>query len=228
MKKADILFIFIVIAIFLPFFISDSLYEYYKLFNTSHGMIMSFIKFAILATLGEMLGLRISSGEYLNKTFGIIPRMVVWGVLGMGINMAMIIFSKGVPLFLEYMGMQNASQIIGGEFCLNKVFVALSISVAMNTIFAPVFMTFHKITDTHITNCKGSALALVTPIPMTKIFTQLNWAVLWSFVFKKTIPFFWYPAHTITFLLPPEMRVLFAAFLGIVLGVLLAVAARKK
>lgn len=49
-----------------------------------------------------------------------------------------------------------------------------------------------------------------------------------NFVFKKTIPFFWYPAHTITFLLPGEMRVLFAAILGVVLGVLLAIAARMK
>ena len=36
------------------------------------------------------------------------------------------------------------------------------------------------------------------------------------------------PAHTITFLLPEEARVLFAALLGVVLGILLAVAARKK
>ena len=45
-------------------------------------MVMSFVKFAILATLGEMLGLRTSTGVYHNKTFGIIPRMVIWGVLG--------------------------------------------------------------------------------------------------------------------------------------------------
>ena len=46
--------------------------------------------------------------------------------------------------------------------------------------------------------------------------------------FKLRLPFFWYPAHTITFLLPGEVRVLFAAILGVVLGVLLAVAARMK
>ena len=56
----------------------------------------------------------------------------------------------------------------------------------------------------------------------------MNWRVQWNFVFKKTIPFFWYPAHTITFLLPEETRVLFAALLGVALGVILAVAARKK
>ena len=82
MKKSDILFFLFVIALFLPLFISDTIYEWYKSFNAIHGMVMSFVKFAILATLGEMLGLRISTGVYHNETFGIIPRMVIWGVLG--------------------------------------------------------------------------------------------------------------------------------------------------
>ena len=204
MKKSDFIFLLVAIAIFLPFFVSDAVYEWYKSFNTAHGMTMSFLKFAILSTMGEMIGLRISTG------------------------VSMIIFSKGVPMFMEYMGMANASDTINGEMCLEKIMIALAISVAMNSIFAPVFMTLHKITDTHISNCAGSVKALVTPIPMKQIITELNWAVLWGFVFKKTIPLFWYPAHTITFLLPPTMRVLFAAVLGIVLGVLLAVAAKKK
>lgn len=228
MKKKDFLFIFVLVILFLPFFVSEPVYDWYKSFNAAHGMVMSFIKFGILATLGEMLGLRISAGVYSRKGFGVLPRTVVWGLLGMGINAAMIIFSKGVPQFMEYMGMANAAAIINGEFCLDKLWIALAISVAMNTIFAPVFMTFHKITDTHILDCGGSLRSLLTPIPMTRIITHLNWDTQWNFVFKKTIPFFWYPAHTITFLLPGEMRVLFAAILGVVLGVLLAVAARMK
>lgn len=228
MKKNDFIFLGIVILIFMPFFISDTIYDAYKSFNALHGMIMSFVKFAVLATMGEILGLRISTGVYNRPGFGILPRMIVWGILGMGINMAMIIFSKGTPTFLEYMGMENAADLLNGEFCLNKIWVALSISVAMNSIFAPIFMTLHKITDTHIIQHNGSLKALVTPIPMGKILSELNWNAQWGFVFKKTIPFFWYPAHTITFLLPSEMRVLFAALLGIVLGVLLAIGARKK
>lgn len=227
MRKNDLVFLGIVILLFLPFFVSETIYDAYKSFNASHGMVMSFIKFAILATMGEVLGLRISTGVYNRPGFGILPRMVVWGILGMGINMAMIIFSKGTPMFMEYMGMQGASDILGGDFCLNKVWVALSISIAMNSIFAPVFMTLHKITDTHIMQHKGSLKALITPIPMGETLAGLNWHAQWGFVFKKTIPLFWYPAHTITFLLPAEMRVLFAALLGIVLGVLLAIGARK-
>ncbi len=228
MKKQDLLFAAVIVAIFLPFFLSDSLYEWYKSFNSAHGMVMSFLKFGILSTLGEMLGCRISSGNYITPTFGVLPRMIVWGVLGMGINMAMIIFSKGTPMFLEWMGYENAVQIFSSEgFSMGKLWVALSVSVAMNTIFAPVFMTFHKITDAHIAECGGKLRALITPIPMARRFSELNWQAQWGFVFKKTIPFFWYPAHTITFLLPTEQRVLFAAILGIVLGVLLAVATKK-
>ena len=129
---------------------------------------------------------------------------------------------------MEYMGMANAAAIINGEFCLDKLWIALAISVAMNTIFAPVFMTFHKITGYAYPGLWRFASQLLTPIPMTRIITHLNWDAQWNFVFKKTIPFFWYPAHTITFLLPGEMRVLFAAILGVVLGVLLAIAARMK
>lgn len=89
-------------------------------------------------------------------------------------------------------------------------------------------MTFHKITDTHILATGGTLRGLFTPIPMGYILQNLNWKVQWGFVFKKTIPLFWYPAHTITFLLPSEMRVLFAALLGVALGVILAIAARKS
>ncbi len=228
MKKSDFLFLLLVAVLFLPFVLSPGLYAWYKSFNAAHGMIMSFLKFAILSTLGECLGLRISTGVYNRPGFGIIPRMVVWGILGVGISMAMIVFSKGVPQLLVYMGMTNAVEVMAASFCMDKFRVAFCISLGMNGIFAPVFMTFHKITDTHILQCGGSVKSLLTPIPMTQIITHLNWDVQWNFVFKKTIPFFWIPAHTVTFLLPEEARVLFAALLGVILGILLAVAARKK
>lgn len=228
MKKSDFAFIAVILAIFAPFALSETLYGWYKSFNAEHGMVMSFLKFAILSTAGELLGLRLSAGVYLKRGFGVWPRAVVWGILGMGINLAMIIFSNGVPVALEYCGLQGATAAMAGPVTLMKVLTALCISIGMNGIFAPVFMTFHKITDTHILACGGSLRALATPIPMARIMTGLNWDAQWNFVFKKTIPFFWVPAHTVTFLLPGEARVLFAALLGVVLGVLLAVAARMK
>lgn len=228
MRTKDLIFILIVIAVFLPFVVSDALYGWYLSFNDEHGMAMSFLKFGILATMGELLGLRISRGVYYFEGFGVLPRAIVWGILGMGINMAFIVFSTGVPAFMGYMGMDNPSGVMAGSLTFEKVLLAFSVSVVMNSIFAPVFMTLHKITDTHIMNNGGTLKGLFTPIKMGEIMQNLNWKVQWGFVFKKTIPLFWFPAHTITFLLPGEMRVLFAALLGVLLGVILSVAARKK
>jgi hypothetical protein len=225
MKKTDFIVIACIIIGILPFFISDTVYGFYLTFNANHPMIMSFLKFAILSTFGECIGLRITSGVYNKKGFGVLPRAIVWGFLGMAISMAMTIFSTGVPVFLEKTGLSNASEIIKGDFSTLKIFIAFCISVAMNSIFAPVFMTFHKVTDTHIMNNGGTLKGLFKPIQMKKILVNLDWGRQWGFVFKKTIPFFWYPAHTITFLLPAAFQVLFAAILGVALGILLSIAA---
>lgn len=228
MKKKDILFAGCVILCLLPFFLSDAVYTFYKTFNAEHGMIISFVKFAVLSTLGECIGLRISAGVYNRPGFGILPRALVWGLLGLGMKLAMTVFAGGVPIFLQSMGMENAQAVMGEPLSWTKVFVAFCISVTMNSIFAPVFMTLHKITDTHILQTGGTLRGFFTPIHMGEIMTNLNWRVQWGFVFKKTIPLFWFPAHTVTFLLPGDSQILCAALLGIVLGVLLAVAALKK
>jgi hypothetical protein len=150
-------------------------------------------------------------------------------LLGVVISMAMIVFSIGIPGFIAKMGGESLVTAFDAEgLSWGKLGVALSISVMMNTFFAPVFMTFHKITDTHIAEHGGSLKALITPIPMRRHIVNLNWDRQWSFIFKKTIPLFWYPAHTITFMLPGEYRVLFAALLGVALGVILAIGAKKK
>lgn len=229
MKRTDLYFAVVMLAIFLPFFISPELYAWYKGFNAEHAMVMAFLKFGILATLGEMLGCRISTGNYTTPTFGVVPRMVVWGLLGVVISMAMMVFSAGIPAFIKAMGGEALVVAFAAEgISWGKFVVALAISVMMNTFFAPVFMTFHKITDTHIAENGGSVKALFRPIDMRRHMMELNWDRQWSFIFKKTIPLFWYPAHTITFMLPGELRVLFAALLGVALGVILAIGARKK
>jgi len=228
MKKSDLYFILLLAVLILPFVISADAFAAYDQFNRIHGMVMSFVKFAVLATLGEMLGLRIKTGAYSMSGFGILPRAIVWGVLGLTIKAAFTIFAGGTPIFLEYLGMKEAGAIIKGDLVWAKVLVAFCISVAMNLTFAPVMMTFHKITDTHILQTGGTLSGLFSPLPVRKIITGMNWDVQWNFVFRKTIPFFWIPAHTITFLLPPEYQVLFAAILGLMLGVILSVAGQMS
>ncbi len=223
MKKQDIIFIIGCIVFFGIFFVIEPIKEWfltYSSYKDWRAMMMAFLKFGILATLGESIGLRIQKGVYNMPGFGLIPRAIVWGILGMAISMAMTIFSKGTPAFLTNMGMNVQST----DFCIRLV-VAFSISTTMNLIFAPVFMTLHKVTDTHILNNGGTLKGFFRPIQFKEIFTHLNWGVLYGFVFKKTIPFFWIPAHTITFMLPEQWRVLFAAFLGVALGILLSIGA---
>ena len=217
-KKQDILFSAGCALVLLPFFISKDVYNFYINFNNAHGFIASAVKFAVLATAGECIGLRIRKGVYNERGFGILPRALVWAALGVAIKAAFIIFSAGTPKVLAYAGLQN----------MPKVFTAFSISVAINTIFAPVFMTLHKITDTHILQTGGALRGFFTPIPFGKIISGMDWQRQWDFVFKKTIPLFWYPAHTITFMLPEAWQTLFAALLGVALGILLALSAKKQ
>ncbi|MDD4848885.1 MAG: hypothetical protein PHR53_09020 [Bacteroidales bacterium] len=225
MKKSDFVTLIIVLAVIGFFaFIPSAIAEFNRL-TAAHGMLMSFVKFSILATFGEMLALRIKKGHYWEKGFGIVPRMLVWGVLGMCIAMAMIIFKGGTVGFLSYLGLEQAATWFSGSIGWGKMLVAFCISVLMNTFFAPIFMTFHKITDIHIAETGGTLKGFfATPLHIQETMAhKINWDIQYGFVFKKTIPLFWYPAHTITFLLPGNYQVLFAALLGVVLGLILSI-----
>ncbi len=228
MKRSDFYFIVFVLILFLPFILNEQIYNWYVSFNRDHGLIMSFLKFAILATMGEMIGLRIKSGAYNKPGFGVLPRAIVWGILGITIKMAFVIFTAGAIDLLHFLGMNDSLSAYKGDFSVHKVLVAFTISVLMNTIYAPIMMTTHKITDTHIQDTGGRLAGFFTPVKVVEILKNLRWDIQWNFVFKKTIPFFWYPAHTITFLLPADFQVLFAALLGIALGLILAIASLKS
>ncbi|MCF8303020.1 MAG: Mpv17/PMP22 family protein [Bacteroidales bacterium] len=236
MKKADIIFFTGFILLFLPFFASSGVYAFYHHLNADHPYLMSFIKFAILATIGEMIAHRIKTGLYYAKGFGFIPRALIWGIMGIMIKMAFVIFAAGAPVMLATMGVEYPTavpaEILDQSIAESRSWLhflsAFAVSTTLNLFFAPVFMTFHKITDTHILTGKGKLNKFFTIIPFGDIMANLNWSVMWNFVFKKTIILFWIPAQTITFMLPPEHRILFAALLSIVLGVFLAVASLKS
>ncbi len=228
MKKQDLWVILIVLVVLAPFFVFNSVYQTYISWNASNPYLLAFVKFAILGTFGEMLAARIRTGYYYNAEFGVFPKMVVWGLLGMWIALAMKIFSIGVPAVMEKLfETEGLSMAMQGEFSLMKLSGAFCISVIMNTSFAPVFMTLHKMCDMHIAQYHGKVTCLTKPIRMAELLSSTNWSAQWNFVFKKTIPLFWIPAHTITFILPASFQVLFAALLGVALGLILAIAAKK-
>ena len=240
MKKGDFILIACVAVVAALFAIPQThAGEAFNWATAHHPYIMAFFKFAILATLGEMLALRIREGVYNKPGFGVLPRMIVWGFLGMAIAMSMVIFKCGVPVFLGTVAdalTGNADHAVAyaavfkaSEFTLGKLGIAFAVSVLMNSIFAPVMMTFHKCTDIHITDNGGTVRGLFRPIKMREIMSKkINWDIQWSLVIKKTIPLFWFPMHTITFILPANLQVLFAALLGVALGLILALAGGAK
>lgn len=231
MKLKDLILLIVVVAVLLPFFLYDSLYQGYVSLNGQHPYILAFIKFAILSTLGEAMGLRVRTGNYTQENYGFMPRAILWGLFGIWIALAIKAFGAGTPAIGVSLGLKDVPAAMAGTFSGTKLFVAFMTSVMINTAFAPVFMTLHKMTDAHIIRNGGKLSALTTPMDMVYYFKDINWDVQWNFVFKKTVPFFWIPAHTITFMLPGELQVLFSAALSIALGVILSAAAvmsRKK
>lgn len=224
MKRGDLILAVILVAVVVPFFVVPQLGELYDYLNTTHPYCLAFLKFAVLSTFGELLGLRIKSGMYSSEGFGAVPRAILWGFYGVWIAIAMKTFANGAPVMVEALGADGVVEAMRGGFSYEKLLGALSISVMMNTLFAPVFMTLHKITDAHIVKNGGSVMALFRPINMRESINSLDWDTQWNFVFKKTIPIFWVPAHTLTFMLPMSQQVLFAAALSIVLGVFLSIA----
>ena len=231
MKKNDLVAVAAVVAVCLCFALIPGAWAAFGNATAAHPFAMSFVKFAILSSFGEMIGLRIRKGVYYEKGFGLLPRMLVWGFLGMLICGAFIVFKAGTVALYGVLGCPQAALWFAPAAPLSwgKLLVAFSVSVLCNTFFAPVFMTFHKISDIHIRNTGGTLKGYFSkPIAVRSIITTMDWDTQWNFVFKKTIPLFWYPAHTLTFLLPAGLQMLFAALLGVALGVILAFANNKK
>lgn len=228
MKRSDIIFTIVFVGIFVPFFVSDRLFDFFIRFSTEWAFTASFIKFAILATMGEMLGSRIRTGIYLPEGFALLYRAVVWGFLGMTVKAAFMIFGGGTPLIMEHLGMDNAAEVMAGPVTGARVLLALAISTFLNIFYAPVLMVTHRVSDLHIAAAGGDMRRLLTVPDVKGLLASIDWSSMWGIVLKKSIPLFWIPAQTVNFLLPEEFRILVAAIYSTVLGVILALAAGKR
>lgn len=171
-----------------------------------------FAKFALLATMGELLALRILRGRYARPK-GLLAKAAVWGLIGMLVVLMFQLFSAGVA-GAQARGLLPAARGFPGD--LLRAFLA---SASMNLTFGPAFMACHRISDRYIDRrASGERPRL------REVVRSIDWAGFLELVVGKTIPIFWIPAHTIAFLLPGEYRVLAAAFLSIALGAILAFA----
>lgn len=174
--------------------------------TAAHPFLLGFVKFALLATVGELIAIRLTKKAWLFPS-GVVAKACIWGFIGMAITLLFKIFAGGVQYVMQ-LGLFPFS----GRF-----FAAFLCSVIMNLTFAPTMMLFHKMTDTAVEmKCKGQAVSLMNVVQ------NIDFKPVIGFSIATTIPWFWIPAHTITFLLPGEYQIVVAASLSIALGIILS------
>lgn len=191
--------------------------EVFKSLSASHPFIMGFIKFSLLATAGEFLAIRLAKGAFSfpKKT---VARLVIWGLIGVWITFMMKAFGFAAADFMQNGILPKAN----GEF-LNRLLKAFYTSVLMNTTFGPTFMALHKCSDQWL-ELKADG----KPHRVTDVVSAVNWSGFATFTLGKTVPLFWIPAHTVTFLLPAEYQVIMAAALSVALGIILNLGGAKN
>lgn len=214
MKKGDFLWA-AALLVWVIILIIPSTREAFIAVTDANPYMGGFIKFAILATMGDLLGARILKGEWTIPK-GVFYRALIWGIIGLMVTLVFTVFMGGAA------AAQAAGRLPFKGSNLGQAFFG---SAIMNLSFGPMMMVFHKFTDTYIdTKYEKNG----GKIKFTELVDRIDWHTLVEFSWLKTCPFFWIPAHTIVFLLPGEYRVLVSAFLSIALGLMLALVKKEK
>ena len=183
--------------------------EIFVQLTKDYPYLMGFIKIALLGTMGELLGGKIVSGKWKLRGIRLYQRVLVWGFLGIVFTAVFPLFSFGVEGLLD-------KGLLPGK--ASKFLNAFWKSFFMNIIFAFPMMSFHRLTDSLIE--KGKLFSIWS---VSETFIGIDWKNMFRIVGFACI-WFWIPAHTFTFLLPPEFRIMSAALLAIVLGLILGIA----
>lgn len=200
-------FSILVIAAFILVLAIPASREVFKAMTGAHPFLMGFVKFAFLATVGELIAVRLQKKQWLLPT-GVFAKFIVWGLFGVVIALMFKIFAGGVGFLL-------ANGILPGEG--NALWAAFLTSLLMNSSFGIALMGSHRVTDTIIVlACEKKKISV------ENIVANIDFKSLIGFTIAKTIPLFWIPAHTIAFSLPGEYQIVVAAFLSIVLGIFLS------
>lgn len=185
----------------------------------AHPYIGGFVKFFILATMGDLLGARIIRGEW-SIPKGFFFKAVLWGVLGMAITLVFTVFMAGAEIA------QASGKLPFAGVTLAQAFFG---SLVMNTTFGPMLYIYHKFGDLYI-EAKIDKIAEKRKerITVKELVAKVDWNMIVGFFWLKTCVFVWIPAHTIVFLLPVEYRVVASAFLSILLGIIVALSKKSS
>lgn len=209
-KVRDLMMSWIVLMS-LTFVIYTVTREVFLDFASSSPLLGGFIKFFFLASYGDFIANRIKKKSWSIPT-GFFFKALIWGIIGVVIVMIFGIFTNGVHAL-------QANGILPFED--SAIASAMLISILMNFTFAPTMMVAHRISDSYIEQRQNK-------LSLTQVIKEIDFGQFLKFTILRTIPFFWVPAHTITFMLLEEYRVIFAAILGIFLGLILGLFNAKK
>lgn len=216
-KILIILYVILSLAGFAAILIIPASREVFKTLSGDHPYLMGFAKFAVLATAGELLAVRLAKKAWTLPSY-VWARFLIWGVIGVWITYMMKIFGAGVGALMASGLLPNPQNALLGSFV--KAFM---ISATMNLSFGPTFMALHKCSDTYL-DIRASGKGKIT---LANVIHKVDWEKFASFTLLKTVPLFWIPAHTLTFMLPAEYQVAMAAALSVALGIILNLKRKK-
>lgn len=172
----------------------------YLNFVTAHPILSAIIQFAILGTLGEVLSQFIVRKSFKYPfSFGLtLWKMVVWGLLSIGVKYAFVGFGGFVGALIDKGFLP--------EIATNKYLFAFCLSTFMNLQFGLFLVIMHRVLDN-----------IPEKVKNWKNLDKSMYSLLW----------FWIPAHTITFILPDAYRIGLAALWSVALGLILGFFNRK-
>lgn len=200
---AIIAYIVISISAFALILILPITRELFKQLSGSYPYIMGFVKFSVLATAGELIAAGLANKE-LSVPPKIVARFIIWGLIGIWITFMMKVYSSAV----------GTGMIPGSNILFLRAFYT---SVIMNCTFGPTFMAIHKCSDKWL-EMRSKGMRKIGP---SAVVSAIDWSKFVTFTLFKTVPLFWIPAHTVTFMLPSEYQVIMAASLSVALGIIL-------
>ncbi|MBM4352419.1 MAG: hypothetical protein FJ109_01265 [Deltaproteobacteria bacterium] len=175
--------------------------EVYVAWVKGNPLLSAAIQFAILGTLGEVIS-NVVRTRRIEWPFGVLTtllKMVAWAVLGVLIKYGFAGCKGAVAALLDH-GLlpQQLGEGIGW---------AASVSVTANLFFGPQMMAFHRLED-NLIDRKWDFTGI-----------QKAWA---------TLIWFWIPAHTVTFMMPPDYQIGLAAAWSLVLGLIMGLTNKVK
>lgn len=166
----------------------------------SHNLLLSaFIQFALLGTLGEVLGIVASKRKPSKRALEWLAKALVWGILGILVKFSFTGFKGFLAALVDKGLLPRACEEIA-------VLRALSLSLLTNSMFGPLLMFLHRSSDNAIVGSRGYA-------GIEKSLATLAW--------------FWLPAHTVTFALPYEYQIGLAALWSVALGLIMGFTKRR-